>query len=97
MSWNGSGGYNYNVASVLASAPAQSGVYVIYAPGRNVYVGESGDIRTRLMQHLNGDNPCIGRSGATLFAFELVPAATRVTRQDALILEMHPSCNQRLG
>ena len=57
----------------------------------------SGDIQARLLQHVRGDNDCITRSGVTHFAYELVAAPQRVARQNALILELRPSCNQQLG
>jgi hypothetical protein len=97
MAWQGTWGFQYTTISVLANAPKQSGVYVIYSLCGNIYVGESGDIRTRLLQHLKEDNGCITRCGATLFAYELVPEQSRVARQDVLILELQPACNQKLG
>lgn len=98
MPWQGSNGFTYTTTSVQSNAPSQSGVYAIYTPTKWIYIGESQDIRARLMQHLAGDNDCIRTSGATLFAYELVPTSGgRVARQNALILECAPTCNQRLG
>jgi excinuclease UvrABC nuclease subunit len=86
-----------NYASIVANAPAQSGVYALFKPGVWIYVGESGDIRARLLQHLNGDNPCITQNAPTGFQFELVAANQRVARQNQLILALKPICNQKLG
>ena len=52
MPWTGSGGFDFTVPSVQANAPAASGVYVLYTGADNIYVGESGNIRDRLVQHL---------------------------------------------
>ena len=89
--------YHFNAASVLANAPARSGVYALFAAQRWVYVGESGDIRARLFQYLNGENDCISQWGPTGFQFEECPANQRVARQDQLILQLNPACNRRLG
>ncbi len=98
MPWQGSQPFPYDPVYVLTNAPPQSGVYVIYTPnGPNAYFGEAVNIRSRLLQHLNGDNDCITRSGATHFAWELVPAQSRVARQNTLILELGSDCNQKLG
>jgi len=80
----------------LLLAPAQSGVYALHAV-EWIYVGESQNINARLLQHLNGDTPCINRMKPTSFCYELVPAFERIARQNALILELRPACNQKLG
>lgn len=93
----GQPGYNFTRASILANAPTGSGVYVLFTSETWVYVGEAGDIRARLIQHLDGDNACVTRLNPTGFQFELWPAHQRVARQDALIVQLHPACNRRLG
>lgn len=99
MAWNGSGGYNYTRLSVTRNAPAQSGVYMLYRSDEPaIYVGESGDISARLLEHIGGDNPCISRCAPTLFAYELVSGqAARVARQNVLIREWNPPCNPAGG
>jgi hypothetical protein len=72
-------------------------VYAIYRPNQWVYVGEGQDIRTRLLAHLNGDNPRITRENPTGFQFEEVAPNLRVARQNQLILVLKPVANQRLG
>jgi len=86
--------YPYSQSSIQSNAPRQSGVYGLFSPGKWIYVGESGDIQERVMQHLNGDNPCITRQSPVSFTFELVSAANRVGRQNALIQEFAPVCNK---
>ncbi len=94
MPWRNVRSFLYNASSVRQNAPAASGVYGIFTPHEWIYIGESQDIQARLLQHLNGDNPCIGTSGATSFSFELVPAQQRAVRQSALVLEYQPACNR---
>lgn len=93
----GQSGFSFTRASILASAPAQSGVYAIYNPQSFIYFGEGQDIRARLLDHLNGDNPCILRHQPTGFVFETADAYLRVGRQDQLILQLGSLCNKRLG
>ena len=87
----------YNRVSILANAPAASGVYALYNPQSWIYVGEGKDIRARLLDHLNGDSACLTQVNPTGFQFELCPADRRVARQDELIVALSPACNQRLG
>jgi len=90
--------FHWNYASITANAPQASGVYAIFNGQNWIYVGESGDIRARLLQHLNGDIPCIIQNAPTGFQFELVAGQPqRVARQNQLIVALNPICNQRLG
>ena len=70
--------------------PAITGLKRISKPGLRIYVGK-GDIRERLLAHLNGDNPCILRSGATHWVGEVTNYAD--ARERELIKELTPSCN----
>lgn len=97
MPFNATTGHVYDEASINVAAPQASGVYGIYTDQAWIYVGESNDLRRRLLEHVRGDNPCITRAQATGFVFELSPSAARVARQNQLILELRPSCNQMLG
>jgi hypothetical protein len=77
--------------------PGQMGVYGLFREGKWVYVG-MGDIRQRLLDHLNGDNPCILRERPTHWVDEVWNAsADRSRREEALIVELNPACNQRVG
>ena len=92
------GGFIFTEASIRMSAPAASGVYVIYdAQGKYIYFGESNDVQRRLLEHLNDAGTCIKRNGPANFAFEVVAANLRVSRQDALIRAYPTPCNARLG
>ena len=85
-------------------APNQPGVYGIFRQeeltGTNllnpvtwIYVG-TGDIRQRLLDHIDGDNPCINREEPTHWVAEVIlgdPSA----REAELIRELNPVCNMR--
>jgi hypothetical protein len=73
----------------------QVGVYGIYKSGQWVYVGK-GDIRQRLLDHLNGDNPLILQHNPTHWVDELT-AGDPSNREKQLILELSPVCNKRVG
>lgn len=72
----------------------QMGCYGLFKEGQWVYVGK-GDIRERLLAHLNGDNACIARQKPTHW----VDAVTKNmdAEEKALIRELSPSCNKRVG
>ena len=83
--------------NVEAVKPNQLGVYGIYKTNQWVYVG-MGDVRQRLLDHLNGDNACLLRQSPTHWVDEVIPdEARRIRREKELILELNPSCNQRVG
>jgi hypothetical protein len=91
--YQGSDTYAFGYLAVREKAPNASGVYTIYTSQRWLYVGESHDIRQSLFSHLNGLAPCMKRRGPLSFSFEVVPAAQRVTRQQALVEMLVPACN----
>ena len=84
----------FNRASIEALNQGQVGVYGLYKPGHWIYVGQ-GDIRQRLLDHLNDDNPCITREQPMHWVAEVT--LQRDAREIELIAELKPSCNQRLG
>ena len=48
----------------------QLGVYGLSKQGQWIYVGK-GDIRQRLLDHLNGDNSCVTKQAPTHFVAEV--------------------------
>ena len=72
----------------------QRGVYGLFRKGQWIYIGK-GDVRERLLAHLNGDNPCITRENPTHWVD--VVTEDMDERERELILEFSPLCNQRLG
>ena len=93
MAFEGSETYAFGYQAVHEKAPNASGVYTIYSSQRWLYVGESDDIRQSLFGHLNEPAACMARRGPLSFSFEVVPAAQRATRQQALVEALAPACN----
>jgi hypothetical protein len=85
-------GHTLSEASIRLNAPAQSGVYALYHATGWVYIGESQNIQNRLEEHMRDQR--IMNHRPIGFCFELHPAASRVARQDALILSLKPSANR---
>lgn len=83
-------------SDILALNAGQMGVYGIFKVGSWVYVGK-GDIRERLLSHLNGDNPCILNAGPTHWVGEVCTDPEMSRREKALIAELQPPCNDRIG
>jgi len=75
--------------------PNQLGVYGLFKRDVWIYVGK-GDIRKRLLEHLNGDNFCITREQPTYWVGEVI-SGDPSAREKELIDELRPLCNQRVG
>lgn len=73
--------------------PNQYGVYGIFNQTQWIYIGK-GDIRQRLLDHLNGDNPRLLQFRPTSFVGEV--SANADQREKELCRELNPLCNQRL-
>jgi hypothetical protein len=84
--------YAFGYRAVQDKAPNTSGVYTIYTSQQWLYVGESGDVQESLFGHLNRPSACMARAGALSFSFEVVPPLERVTRQQALVTALAPTC-----
>ena len=74
--------------------PGQMGVYGLYRPNQWIYVG-SGDIGARLLDHITGDIACITAAIPTHWVDEVT--TNYINREKDLIVELSPSCNQRVG
>ncbi len=85
---------SFNRAGIEILNPNQYGCYGIYRNGAWIYVGK-GDIRTRLLSHLNGENPCITRNQPTHYVAVVTTDADNEEKR--LIAELHPICNQKVG
>ena len=85
----------FNREGIERLNPNQTGVYGLLKKDVWIYVGK-GDIRQRLLDHLNGDNPCITREGPTSFVAN-VTSGDPSARERELILELDPVCNIRVG
>jgi hypothetical protein len=81
-------------ADVESLNKGQNGCYGLFKQGVWVYVGK-GDIRQRLLDHLNGDNPCITRQAPTHYVTVLTQNMDQMEK--TLILELDPVCNKKIG
>lgn len=72
--------YDFN-AGMVAGAPDDPGVYVLYRNGQIIYIGKADvSIKTRLQCHLNGaEGPCTQK--ATHYAWEITYDAGEVERR----------------
>lgn len=96
-SWRGSF-LQFRRDTVLASAPSGPGVYALWSPTQWVYVGESADVRARLLAHLDGDEQCISAHVPSGFGVEFIEAHDRrLSRLQTLIRELAPACNPACG
>ena len=84
----------FTKANILAINPNQIGCYGLFRQDQWIYVGR-GDIRARLLAHLNGDNACITQAGPTHWVDEVT--SQDEDREKELIVEFDPSCNRRVG
>lgn len=77
-------------------AAGQRGCYGLFQNGGPwVYVGRSDDIRARLLQHLDETVSLIKRAGPTHFVTVL--SVNDVMLEKALIVELQPVANQKVG
>jgi hypothetical protein len=80
--------------SVESIDPGQLGCYGLFSGGLCVYIGK-GDIRARLLDHLNGDNACIALARPS--HWKAVVTADMDALEKSLTLEYSPRCNERVG
>ena len=98
MPWAGTHVWPFTKDGILANTPNASGVYALWTGDTWVYIGESNDMLRRLLELFGSPRPCIAEYVRLVFGFELVQTeAQRVARQDQLIRELVPACNQPLG
>ena len=88
--------HSYTPAIVQREAPPCSGVYGLSNSRQWIYIGETDDIRSMLLRHLDGRDTSASFPDATGFTFELCAPEDRVTRQDRLVFELEPVRNRRL-
>jgi excinuclease UvrABC nuclease subunit len=86
---------SFTATSVLKNAPGCSGVYALSNAREWVFIGEAGDIRTRLLEHLSETSTSIMARKPTGFTFEICSPDERPSRCAALVRELAPYCNRR--
>lgn len=88
-------GRAFTKAGIEVLNPNQRGVYGIYRPDAWIYVGKTDDLRKRLLEHLNGDNPRITRERPT--GFYTLVTDDDVRMEKVLTLEFDPIANRQVG
>ncbi len=70
------------------------GVYGIYRKDQWIYIGK-GVIWQRILDHINGDIPCILNMNPTNWVYEFTVNMDQ--REKDLIQEFNPPCNKKIG
>jgi hypothetical protein len=85
--------HRFERESIELNAPESSGVYGLFS-ALWIYIGDTDNIRARLLEHFDGDDhdPCIAHHQPTGFAFELIPPVDRSRRKEQLLKELLPIC-----
>ena len=84
-------------AAVRVYAPIASGVYGISNASEWIYIGETDDIQGTLLAHLRESSTPPMMRQPTGFVFEICDRARRSSRQDSLVTEYQPCCNEHLS
>jgi len=87
----------FTAVSVQKNAPELSGVYGLSNGREWLFIGESNNIRAQLLEHLRQVSTVLDNQKPTGFTFELCPPGERISRQNALIRELAPRFNRRMG
>ena len=74
--------------------PNQNGVYGIFRGDRAIYIG-SGDIRDRMLKHIDDDNPCITQNTPNQWTASVI-SGDPTGREGELIQEYAPICNKQI-
>jgi len=76
-------------------APVTSGVYGISNSREWIYIGETDNIQSALLTHLQELKTVLMKREPTGFVFEVCDPAQRSSRQDRLVFEYEPACNRQ--
>ena len=84
----------FNLLNIRAIDDKYTGVYGLFREGVWIYVGK-GNIRQRLLLHLNGDNTDITLQRPTHFVDEIWQDPQMSLREKQLIVSLKPACNKK--
>ena len=91
MPWRSNGDYYmFQEDSIDINAPIDSGVYGLYNLKRQIFIGETPNIRQALLHHYREAGVQFPLYRPTGFTFELCPAQSRSERARELITEYRP-------
>ena len=84
-----------NQLAVQRHAPATSGIYGVSNAREWIYIGETDNIQSALLTHLQELKTVLMKREPTGFVFEVCDPAQRSSRQDRLVFEYEPACNRQ--
>lgn len=93
MPFEGSVAHAFTSSSIRAHAPSHPGVYGISNANEWIFIGQTDDIRTALINHLEDTNQSVRNRVPTGFLFELCYEDRQRVRLSRLVAEYSPSCN----
>ena len=76
-------------------APTLPGVYGISNAREWIYIGETENIQSALLDHMLKPGTSVMQHKPTGFVYEVCAPEARPTRQDCLVREYEPVCNRR--
>jgi cell division septation protein DedD len=82
--------YTFDEQSIVAFAPPDSGVYGLYSFDRQVFIGESSNIREALLHHCSKTDFDTDRDRPISFMFEVCSDGSRAQRAQELIAKYQP-------
>jgi hypothetical protein len=97
MPFGNHGNRSFTAVSVGRNAPHASGVYGLADARRWIYVGETADIQSELLKHLQNPPAFLRDHPPSGFTYELTDAGQRIERQNRLVLELEPIGNRMVG
>lgn len=86
---------SFTAASVRKNAPEASGVYGLSNAREWLFIGETNNIRARLLEHLEEADTELACRRPTGFIFEQCSPGERFRRRDALVRQLEPVLNRR--
>jgi hypothetical protein len=86
---------SFTAVAVRNYAPVASGVYGLSNAREWIYIGESDNIQAALLAHLSDPESELMRLAPKGFVVEICDRARRLSRQDRLVGEYRPLCNER--
>jgi cell division septation protein DedD len=82
--------YTFDEQSIVAFAPQDSGVYGLYSFDRQIFIGESSNIREALLHHCSKTDLDADRDRPISFIFEICSDESRAQRAQELIAKYQP-------
>jgi len=88
--WCFSDYYAFDEQAILAFAPQDSGVYGLYSFDRQIFIGESANIRESLLHHYRNPDSKADSLRPTRFMFEICSGGSQAQRAQELVANYQP-------